>query len=131
MAAGNDSVSRYFEERDGRERGEVLHDAAYRLARTALAGGDSGGFDRLMSLCASPENLRTWLPSMADRIHFAEGLRRGLRDVNAGGTCEATDSESLPTTHEVCGIAGMLKIWSSNGHPRLDRGRFDRTIVGQ
>lgn len=128
MATDADPMIRYFQVRDGHGRGQLLHDAAYRLVRAALAKHDFHGFDQVMSFCEDPENLRPWLPSDPDRMLFVQGLRQGLHDENSDMPFPSDDSAAR-AADDWCGLSGMLEVTSSNGHSGLGRGRVGPPIV--
>lgn len=121
----------YFQERDGQGRGRLLRNAAYRLVRATLARQDFGGFDRLMSFCEDSENLRPWLPSAADRIRFAEGLRRGLHEADVADVEPADGATAFPDAGGWSGLSGMLEVSASGGYVAPNRSRAGKPLFNE
>ncbi len=85
MPLDDKPIIEFFKNRNGQGRGQLLHNANYYLIRMILAERQFDDVHDLAAFCGNPDSLRTWLPTEADRIIFAEGLREAFKDM--GETC--------------------------------------------
>lgn len=96
-AAGSDLILVHFRQRRAHGRGEYLDNVAYHLMRMILDEGELGSLESLIEFCGTPNNLRRWLPTEADRIVFSDSLVQGLREMALDSACNlSSKSEETP-----------------------------------